>query len=92
MKILVTGGSGYLGTYLKQELRNRGNRVFSLSRSSSPHIDDLVCNLTDMSEIDDICNKLSEEKITVAVRMLFTRRKINFPFEAADIGSFSDWR
>lgn len=69
MKILVTGGSGYLGTYLKQELRNRGNRVFSLSRSSGPHIDDLVCNLTDMSEIDDICNKLSEEKITVAVHL-----------------------
>ena len=69
MKILVTGGSGYLGTSLKQELRNRGNRVFSLSRSSGPHIDDLACDLTDMSEIDDICNKLSGEKIEVAVHL-----------------------
>jgi len=69
MKILVTGGSGYLGTSLKQELRNRGNRVFSLSRSSGPHIDDLACDLTDMLEIDDICKKLSGEKITVAVHL-----------------------
>ena len=69
MKILVTGGSGYLGTSLKRELRNRGNRVFSLSRSSGPHIDDLACDLTDMSEIDDIHKKLSGEKIEVAVHL-----------------------
>mgnify|MGYP001426125327 FL=1 len=69
MKILVTGGSGYLGTSLKQELRNRGNRVFSLSRSSGPHIDDLTFDLTDMSEIDDICKKLSGEKIEVVVHL-----------------------
>lgn len=69
MKILVTGGSGYLGTSLKQELRNRGYRVFSLSRSSGPHIDDLACDLSDMLEIDDICKKLSGEKIEVVVHL-----------------------
>ena len=69
MKILVTGGSGYLGTYLKQELRKRGNRVFSLSRSSGPHIDDLACDLTSMSEIDHICKKLGGEKFEVAVHL-----------------------
>lgn len=69
MKILVTGGSGYLGRSLKLELRNRGNRVFSLSRSSGPHIDDLACDLTDMSEVDSICKKLSGENITVAVHL-----------------------
>lgn len=69
MKILVTGGSGYLGRSLKLELRNRGNRVFSLSRSSGPHIDDLACDLTDMSEVDGICKKLSGENITVAVHL-----------------------
>ena len=69
MKILVTGGSGYLGTSLKLELRNRGNRVFSLSRSSGPHIDDLACDLTDMSEIEGICKKLSGENIAVAVHL-----------------------
>tara|TARA_B100000963_G_C22640005_1_gene679916 strand:- start:2560 stop:3399 length:840 start_codon:yes stop_codon:yes gene_type:complete len=69
MKILVTGGSGYLGTSLKLELRNRGNRVFSLSRSSGPHIDDLACDLTNMSEVDGICKKLSGENITVAVHL-----------------------
>ncbi len=69
MRILVTGGSGYLGTSLKQELRNRGNRVFSLSRSSGPHIDDLPCDLTHMSEVDDICKKFSEEKVEVVVHL-----------------------
>lgn len=69
MKILVTGGSGYLGTSLKQELRNRGARVFSLSRSCGPHIDDLVCDLTDISEIDHIYKNLSGEKIEVAVHL-----------------------
>ena len=69
MKILVTGGSGYLGASLKQELRNRGNRVFSLSRSSGPHIDDLACDLTHMSEIDDIFKKLNGEKIKVVVHL-----------------------
>jgi nucleoside-diphosphate-sugar epimerase len=69
MKILLTGGSGYLGTSLKQELRNRGNRVFCLSRSSGPHIDDLACDLTDMSEIDDIFKKLNGEKIKVVVHL-----------------------
>lgn len=69
MKILLTGGSGYLGTSLKQELRNRGDRVFSLSRSSGPHIDDLACDLTNMSEIDDIFKKLKGEKIKVVVHL-----------------------
>lgn len=69
MKILVTGGSGYLGASLKQELRNRGNRVFSLSRSCGPHTDDLACDLTDMSEVNDICKKLSGENIAVAVHL-----------------------
>ncbi len=69
MKILVTGGSGFLGTSLKQELRNQGDRVFSLSRFSGPHIDDLACDLTDMSEIDDLFKKLNGEKIEVAVHL-----------------------
>jgi nucleoside-diphosphate-sugar epimerase len=69
MKILVTGGSGYLGTSLKQELRNRGNRVFSVSRRSGPHIDDLACDLSVITEIDDIYKKLSGEKIEVIVHL-----------------------
>lgn len=69
MNVLLTGGSGYLGTSLKQDLRNRGNRVFSLSRSPGSHIDDLTCDLTDILKIDDILKRLNAEKIDVAVHL-----------------------
>ena len=41
MNIVVAGGSGFLGTILTQSLRIKGNRVFSLSRSTGSHEDDL---------------------------------------------------
>ena len=69
MRILVTGGSGYLGTFLKQELRHGGNRVFSLSRSSGEYVDDLVCDLTDVSQVDGIGEKLKGIKIDVVVHL-----------------------
>ena len=83
MKIVVTGGSGYLGSFLKQELRNRGDRVFSLSRSSGPYIDDLACDLTDMSEIDGICKKLRGEKIEVVVHL--ASKVMNEKFSQSEI-------
>lgn len=69
MKILVTGGSGYLGDSLIQELRRQGNRVISLSRSSGKHIDDFTCDLSKKSDVNDICKELRGEKIEVIVHL-----------------------
>ena len=69
MNILVTGGSGYLGSSLTRILRSKGNRVFSLSTSSGPHVDDLACNLTDKVEISSIGKDLSDQKIGVVVHL-----------------------
>lgn len=67
MKILVTGGTGYVGNQLVKKLRGRGYKVFSLSRSADQHIDDLSCDLTDIGNVDDVCNKLRAEKIDITV-------------------------
>ena len=69
MNVLITGGTGYLGTSLVQELRSQGFRVFSLSTSSGPHIDDFVCDLTDALEIDSVGNKLAGQNIKVIVHL-----------------------
>jgi nucleoside-diphosphate-sugar epimerase len=69
MKILVTGGSGYLGACLTEILRTKGNRVFSLSRSAGPHVDDLACDLTDTAEISAIGKDLSDQKIDAVVHL-----------------------
>lgn len=69
MSILVTGGSGYLGSSLTKKLRNKGIRVFSLSTSSGPHADDLACNLTNMKQINIIGNDLRDQKISIIVHL-----------------------
>ena len=38
MKIIVFGGSGFLGSYVVDELVNRGNRVTVFDRSPSPYV------------------------------------------------------
>ena len=69
MNILITGGSGYIGTRLVKQLRSQGNRVVSLSTSSVSHIDDFICDLTDPVEIEFIGNKLVGFNIGVIVHL-----------------------
>lgn len=54
MKILLTGGSGFVGKKLSSFLRSKGHRVFSLSRTEGNHDDDYACDLTDSSQINKI--------------------------------------
>jgi len=39
MKVLITGGSGFVGTYLQAHSRAEGDEVISVDRSGSEHLD-----------------------------------------------------
>jgi len=56
MKVLVTGGGGFLGTHIIKQLLSDGHQVVSLSRNIYPHIEELgVSSLScDLSKADDV--------------------------------------
>lgn len=41
MKVLVTGGGGFLGRHICKELKKRGHEVFSFSRNHYSHLEDI---------------------------------------------------
>ena len=51
MKILVTGGSGYLGAAAVAALQVRGHKIVTIGRH--PGTDSIVCDLTDRDAVQD---------------------------------------
>lgn len=56
MKVLITGGGGFLGTYIVKELLAQGFEVTNLSRNSYTHLDSLgvstlCCDLSDKEQV-----------------------------------------
>jgi len=61
MKVLVTGGGGFVGGYVIERLLARGYVVRSLGRSPQPSLEaqgvEVICgDLTDASVVSDACN------------------------------------
>ena len=61
MKVLVTGGGGFVGGYVIQRLLSRGYRVRSFGRSSQPKLEalevEVVCgDLTDAAAVETACD------------------------------------
>ncbi|MCT4641561.1 MAG: NAD-dependent epimerase/dehydratase family protein [Bacteriovoracaceae bacterium] len=57
MKILVTGGGGFLGRYICRDLKELGHEVYSFSRNHYDHLDEIDVStirgsLTDLDSID----------------------------------------
>lgn len=65
MDILVTGGSGFLGSHVADELSNRGNRVTILDIQTSPYIrDDQNMVVGDILD-QELINTLTKNKDAV---------------------------
>ena len=66
MKVLITGGSGFIGTPLKKELRKAGHEVMITTRRKSIEMDKLTWSPPDLissdiiSTIDAVINLAGE--------------------------------
>ena len=58
MKILVTGGSGYLGAAAVAALQVRGHKIVTIGRH--PGTDSIVCDLTDRDAVQDAVRALDD--------------------------------
>lgn len=56
MKVIVTGGGGFLGTYICKELLTKGHEVYSFSRNSYVHLTELgvICLKGDLTNYEDV--------------------------------------
>ncbi len=72
MKALVTGGGGFLGLYIVEQLLARGNEVRTFSRKSYPQLDQLkveTCqgDIRDTSAVSNACDGVDIVYHTAAV-------------------------
>ena len=50
-RVLVTGGNGYLGSFLVKELRNLGANVFIMDRNKSDNFQTITADITDYEAV-----------------------------------------
>ena len=61
MRILITGGSGFIGTHLINRLLNDGHEVYNLDKIPSPALPDHRQKIIDILDID-IKNSIFNDK------------------------------
>ncbi len=62
-RILVTGGNGYLGTFLVKALRSEGAEVFVISNNVTPSTNNFSVNITNFEELNTIVQKIQPDII-----------------------------
>ncbi len=72
MKVLVTGGGGFLGTAIVARLRSRGDQVTSFSRGHYPQLDKLGCQQCqgDLSDREAVIQAVAGHEVVVHVAAL----------------------
>ncbi len=72
MKVLVTGGGGFLGSAIVARLRARGDRVTSFSRACYPHLEALGCHQIqgDLCEREAVLRAVAGQDAVVHVAAL----------------------
>ncbi len=66
MKILVTGASGYVGSYLLKELAGKDNKLFGIYNShpfDSKEIELIKCSLTNFDELSRLFNSIKPDVV-----------------------------
>ena len=87
-KVIVFGGSGFIGSHVADELTNRGYNVLIFDSNQSPYIQDnqkmIIANILDLSKVkeavkgcDYVYNFAAIAEISKASRkkLLFRRRR-----------------
>ncbi|MEA1010159.1 SDR family oxidoreductase [Bacillus cereus] len=71
MKVAVTGGTGFLGQYVVESIKNEGNTPIILTRSiSSKAMSDYECRVSDYT-LEDLINQLND--VDAVVHLAATR-------------------
>ena len=82
MRVFITGGGGFLGTYIVQRLVKRGYSVTNYSRSSYPHLTELGvhCIQGDLGDLDKLKLVMQDHDICfhVASKVAMWGRKEDF--------------
>ncbi len=65
MKVFITGGGGFLGTYIVQRLVKRGYSVTNYSRSSYPHLAQIgvQCIQGDLDDLDKLKTAMKDHEV-----------------------------
>jgi len=60
-KVLVTGGNGYLGKFLVEELKKEGAQVFVIDKSILGKENEFAVDITDANEVEMLIKKIQPE-------------------------------
>ena len=74
MKVLVTGGSGFIGTNLVQELQSRGHNVVICDLLNNSLENYYRCDVSKIRQIENIFEKSGTrktQKLEVKIRLMY---------------------
>ncbi|HXP92759.1 MAG TPA: GDP-mannose 4,6-dehydratase [Candidatus Binatia bacterium] len=83
MRVLVTGGNGFVGRYLVSALRDRGDDV--VSAGHAPEGEHRHLDLTDASNVRDLIDDVRPERIFHLAAQTFVPDAIASPLETFDV-------